>query len=121
MVPPAYPTRVRITPSILPNWESGPQNQPNAKVAVSVSVGAEVSCVGIVALGTELFSFAVFLSLQPNRKIGSTKATRSKDTGILSFISAPQRICLITIYSFVSSINTFYINSILDCSGTLCM
>jgi hypothetical protein len=26
-----------MTPSILPNWESGPQNQPSANVAVSVS------------------------------------------------------------------------------------
>jgi hypothetical protein len=34
-VPPAYPTRVRITPGRLPNWESGPQNQPRAKVAVA--------------------------------------------------------------------------------------
>lgn len=34
-VPPVYPTRVRLTPVRLPNWESGPQNQPRAKVAVS--------------------------------------------------------------------------------------
>jgi hypothetical protein len=33
--PPAYPARVRMTPSNAPNWASGPQNQPKAKVAVS--------------------------------------------------------------------------------------
>ncbi len=35
--PPVYPTRVRRTPGRLPNRESGPRNQPKAKVAVSAS------------------------------------------------------------------------------------
>jgi len=47
-VPPAYPTRVRTTPSRLPNWESEPQNQPRANVAVSVCVGAAASIGGMV-------------------------------------------------------------------------
>ena len=46
MVPPAYPTWVRITPGRLPNRESGPQNQPSAKVAVSVFSGAARSMSG---------------------------------------------------------------------------
>lgn len=43
--PPQYPTRVRMTPGTLPNWESGPQNQPSAKVAVS-NVAGTVSSTG---------------------------------------------------------------------------
>ena len=50
VVPPVYPTRVRITPLMLPNWASGPQNQPSANVAVSVWVGAAASRGGIAAL-----------------------------------------------------------------------
>jgi len=48
--PPAYPTRVRRTPGRLPNRESGPQNQPKAKVAVSVTPGREASIGGTAAL-----------------------------------------------------------------------
>jgi len=44
-----YPTRVRRTPARLPNRESGPQNQPKAKVAVSVTPGREASIGGIAA------------------------------------------------------------------------
>ena len=51
-MPPAYPTRVRTTPVRLPNRESGPQNQPRAKVAVSVLVGAERSIGGIATLAS---------------------------------------------------------------------
>ena len=47
--PPAYPTRVRRTPGRLPNRESGPQNQPKAKVAVSVAFGRDASIGGIAA------------------------------------------------------------------------
>jgi hypothetical protein len=49
VVPPAYPTRVRTTPGRLPNRESGPQNQPRAKVAVSSSSGTPASMGGISA------------------------------------------------------------------------
>jgi len=35
-------------PPKLPNRESGPQNQPNANVAVLVSAGAAASMVGIL-------------------------------------------------------------------------
>ena len=48
--PPAYPTRVRRTPARLPNRESGPQNQPKAKVAVSVTPGGGASIGGIAAV-----------------------------------------------------------------------
>ena len=48
--PPEYPTRVLTIPSKLPNRESGPQNQPNANVAVLVSAGAAASNVGILVL-----------------------------------------------------------------------
>jgi len=47
--PPVYPTRVRRTPARLPNRESGPQNQPKAKVAVSVTPGRDASIGGIAA------------------------------------------------------------------------
>ena len=49
--PPVYPTRVRRTPWRLPNRESGPQNQPKAKVAVSVTPGREAS-IGVPLPGT---------------------------------------------------------------------
>ena len=39
-----------MIPSKLPNRESGPQNQPNANVAVLVSAGAAASMVGILVL-----------------------------------------------------------------------
>ena len=55
-VPPAYPTRVRITPSRLPNRESGPQNQPKANVAVFICAGAAASMGGMVP-----FRFIKFL------------------------------------------------------------
>jgi len=55
-VPPAYPTRVRTTPLILPNRESGPQNQPNAKVAVCTVIGAKTSMGGFVKYCTGIDS-----------------------------------------------------------------
>jgi hypothetical protein len=45
---------VRTTPSILPNRESGPQNQPKAKVAVSVWAGAAASIGGMATPGAAL-------------------------------------------------------------------
>ena len=39
-----------MIPSKLPNRESGPQNQPNANVAVLVSAGAAASMAGILVL-----------------------------------------------------------------------
>src|SRR4030042_367045 len=44
---------------MLPNRESGPQNQPSAKVAVSILAGAEASIGGI---GTE---FALLMAIVP--------------------------------------------------------
>jgi len=35
----------------MPNWASGPQKQPRAKVAVSVLAGAEASIGGVAAVG----------------------------------------------------------------------
>jgi hypothetical protein len=84
-VPPAYPTLVRMTPSILPNRESGPQNQPKAKVAVFISVGVEASILGIVALGTILFSLSVLL--QPSTKAGNKTTIRSNEIITLIVIS----------------------------------
>jgi len=46
-----------MTPSRLPNRASGPQNQPIAKVAISVLAGLEVSIGGIV-----VFLFTIGLS-----------------------------------------------------------
>ena len=71
-VPPAYPTRIRMTPLILPNRESEPQNHPRAKVAVSVLSDADTSnggfagCTADIFLGVGIFfgSFAVFKVLQ---------------------------------------------------------
>ncbi len=48
-MPPVYPTRVRTTPSMIPNRDSDPQNQPMAKVAVSVTDGAARSTAGRAA------------------------------------------------------------------------
>jgi hypothetical protein len=53
VVPPAYPTRVRTIPGRLPNWESGPQNQPNAKVAVLIPLLAGAP-VGAAVRGSQL-------------------------------------------------------------------
>ena len=66
-----------MTPGILPNRESGPQNQPSAKVAVSVFKGGEASIGGIPILGIEFvlviarisLPFVVFLLLHASRKI----------------------------------------------------
>lgn len=41
-MPPAYPTRVRITPFNCPNRASGPQNQPRENVAVSVLAASDI-------------------------------------------------------------------------------
>ena len=44
---------------MLPKRESGPQNQPNAKVAVSVTIGAEASISGMPSMGKDPLSFIV--------------------------------------------------------------
>ena len=87
VVPPAYPTRVRITPLRLPNRESGPQNQPRANVAVSVSTGAAASIGGIVCFGIIVFSFsAVSVVLQPIINAGNKKAISRNDNNSLVII-----------------------------------
>ncbi len=52
-----------MTPWILPNRESGPQNQPSANVAVSVFNGAEASMGGIPMLGIEFVFVMAMISL----------------------------------------------------------
>jgi hypothetical protein len=53
---------------MLPNRESGPQNQPNAKVAVSVLVGAAASMGGIAVRGTaSVISVSIFLLVKPKK------------------------------------------------------
>jgi len=79
-----------MTPSRLPNRESGPQNQPRAKVAVSIVGGTYVSIGGISALVVTLYSFsALLVSLQATNKLGSAKPSRSKDIKTLIFILLP--------------------------------
>lgn len=64
-MPPVYPTLVRITPAILPNQESGPQNQPSANVAVFTVDGIFISICGtsLCIVPTDLFM--VFLPSYP--------------------------------------------------------
>jgi hypothetical protein len=53
-----------MTPLILPNQESGPQNQPSANVAISVLAGAARSIGGLMPLGIEpIFAVASMFSL----------------------------------------------------------
>jgi hypothetical protein len=53
---------------MLPNRESGPQNQPSANVAVSVLVGAAASMGGIAVRGTALLvSVSIFLLVKPKK------------------------------------------------------
>jgi len=52
-----------MTPGILPNRESGPQNQPSANVAASVFDGAEASMDGIPMLGIEFVFVMAMISL----------------------------------------------------------
>ena len=89
-VPPAYPTLVRITPLTLPNWDSTPQNQPRANVAVSVLVGAEASiggiAEGILFLFKSTFSPS-FMGLKKNAPIISpTNDIITNATAILLII-----------------------------------
>jgi len=73
---------------MLPNRESGPQNQPNANVAVFVSVGAAASMGGIVALmvvGVIIFSSLIERSIVTAK----TAPTRSRSTfGMAGIASA---------------------------------
>jgi hypothetical protein len=84
VLPPVYPTRVRMTPLRLPNRESGPQNQPKAKVAVSILAGADASMGGIDRLRiSPLFvrSTILFPLIKLRRiavKIAPVKNTRNK-------------------------------------------
>jgi hypothetical protein len=72
---------------MLPNRESGPQNQPRAKVAVSVRVGMEVSIGGIAMLSVTLASCSgIAAGLQPGNRAGSNDAATAIDSGILNFI-----------------------------------
>ena len=73
---------------MLPNRESGPQNQPKAKVAVSISVGTEASIAGIVTLGTIFIScLGMLVSLQPSSKTGTSNDTMIMGINILTIIA----------------------------------
>ena len=98
---------MRTTPSKLPNRESGPQNQPRAKVAVSVLIGAEVSTGGMAAFGVILLSLSVLRALsQPSRKAGNMETARSTDIRAL---------IIIILFQMLSY------SSILNGMGDLCM
>jgi len=47
---------------MLPNWESGPQNQPKAKVAVWILAGADLSMGGTNPLGFVFVAIMVIFS-----------------------------------------------------------
>ena len=81
-LPPVYPTRVRTTPGRLPNWASGPQNQPRAKVAVSVSAGTAASIGGISIV--ELVFIAV-KSIVMTSLLSPIEPFSDYDTKILNF------------------------------------
>jgi len=72
---------------MLPNRESGPQNQPKAKVTVSILVGREASIGGIVTLGIILIScLEILVWLQPINETGKRNATIIKGNIILAVI-----------------------------------
>lgn len=76
VVPPAYPTRVRITPFNCPNRASGPQNHPRENVAVSVlTVPKALSRFSFVELlfFSNLSRSPAYLSCLPQEKSAKTR------------------------------------------------
>ena len=88
-VPPAYPTRVRTTPGILPNRESGPQNQPSANVAVSVFTGAlkSISGISVFMLACD-FAVAIVLPPFSNARI-MNRGINNSTTILVSIVGPP--------------------------------
>jgi hypothetical protein len=67
-----------MTPGMLPNWESGPQNQPRAKVAVSKVLGAAVSIGGTMTSKVELVVVMGFLlSVKTSRVLPPIRPRRT--------------------------------------------
>jgi hypothetical protein len=92
---------------MLPNRESGPQNQPNANVAVSVLAGADTSIGGIVTvrIASGIAGSAVFPSLAERKRIAPiTTPTRQTPTKIhrVGGIPLPKRVifCISTNHKF---------------------
>lgn len=78
---------MRTTPSILPNRESGPQNQPSAKVAFSILVGIVASIGGILISSIMLLSSStILLLLQPSKGVGIESALKIKITNNIAAI-----------------------------------
>lgn len=85
-MPPVYPTRVRTTPAILPKRESGPQNQPRAKVAISVVAGAAASIGGFVVRSEDtVFISIIILSSAGCIYTVETVKTRINKTALIIF------------------------------------
>jgi hypothetical protein len=77
-----------MTPSILPNRESGPQNQPKAKVAVSVLTGLLASIDGIDLGIITLPSLTFAVLLQPDAD-ATMETTNTRTTANIVFIFSP--------------------------------
>jgi hypothetical protein len=91
---------------MLPNWASGPQNQPSANVAVSTPAGAVLAIAGssvvlvtgFLEVGIELLSFIQWRSASPpfkspkgHTEIPKIKPTSASQTSIdLVFIGSPR-------------------------------
>jgi hypothetical protein len=73
---------------MLPNWASGPQNQPRANVAVSVLVGAMVSMGGIGrSIGFGPSSVTVAVSLPAKRWGRNIRIPKGARVNISLFIA----------------------------------
>jgi hypothetical protein len=91
---------------MLPNWASGPQNQPSANVAVSTPAGAVLSIAGssvvrvtgFVEVGIAVLSFIQWRSTSPlfkspkgHTEVPRIKPTSASQTSIdLLFIGSPR-------------------------------
>jgi len=70
LVPPAYPTLVRMTPLVHPNWASGNQNQDIPNVAFLVATSGEGNgIVGVPSSLTDVLPKALEAEFDINRRI----------------------------------------------------
>lgn len=83
---------MRITPGKLPNWESGPQNQPRAKVAVSDAPERRVSISGSAVLAS-VSSYCIDISLPPLRA-----------TKIKAVIDNPNKVTMTTTHDLIINV-----------------
>ena len=80
---------------MLPNRESGPQNQPRAKVAVSVLTGAAASMGGIILVGVAvLFAPLMILFSLAQPKIAPVRRTISITPGNSSLVALLRTVIL---------------------------